>query len=103
MCPQAARCPNANGLAQLVEGKHPLAAMLLRRAMIEDTLVQTKSTRCKHAARHPLECASLVRSIECFGAVEVHDDFMRPLRCEHGRETGFTSQLAKLSGNGGSR
>jgi uncharacterized protein DUF6880 len=38
--------------AQLIEGKHPLAASLLRRAMIEDTLNGTKSSRYKHAARH---------------------------------------------------
>jgi hypothetical protein len=31
--------------ARLIEGKHPLAATLLRRAMIEDTLDGAKSTR----------------------------------------------------------
>jgi hypothetical protein len=40
--------------AQLIEGKHPLAATLLLRAMIEDTLDGAKSTRYKHAARHLL-------------------------------------------------
>ena len=35
--------------AQLIEGKYPLAATLLRRAMIEDTLEGAKSTRYKHA------------------------------------------------------
>src|SRR5208283_5481957 len=38
--------------ARLLEGKHPLAATLLRRAMIDDTLTGAKSTRYKHAARH---------------------------------------------------
>jgi len=33
--------------AQLIEGKHPLAATLLRRAIIEDTLDGAKSTRYK--------------------------------------------------------
>ncbi len=89
--------------ALLIEGKHPLAATLLRRAMIEDTLVRAKSTRYKHAARHLLDCASLVRGIEGFGAFETHDDFVRRLRSEHGRKVGFWSQLAELSENGGSR
>ena len=89
--------------AQLIEDKHPLAATLLRRAMITDTLERAKSTRYKHAARHLVECASLARGIEDFGAVEVHDDFFRRLRSEHGRKAGFWSQLAELSGNGGPR
>ena len=41
--------------ARLIKGKHPLAATLLRRAMIEDTLDGAKSTRYKHAARHLLD------------------------------------------------
>jgi hypothetical protein len=49
--------------ARLIEGKHPLAATLLRRAMIEDTLDGAKSTRYKHAARHLLECRSLAAGI----------------------------------------
>ncbi len=89
--------------AQLIEGKHPLAATLLRRAMITDTLGRAKSTRYKHAARHLVECASLARGIADFGAVEVHDDFFRRLRSEHGRKAGFWSQHAELSGNGGPR
>ena len=89
--------------AQLIEGKHPLAATLLRRAMITDTLGRAKATRYKHAARHLVECASLARGIADFGAVEVHDDFFRRLRSEHGRKAGFWSQHAELSGNGGPR
>src|SRR5208337_3918983 len=41
--------------ARLIEDRHPLAATLLRRAMIEDTLDGAKSTRYKHAARQGLE------------------------------------------------
>ncbi len=83
--------------------KHPLAATLLRRAMIADTFGNAKSTRYKHAVRHLVECTSLIRGIGDFGAVEAHDDFVRRLRSEHGREVGFWSQLAELSGNGGPR
>jgi hypothetical protein len=43
-----------------------LAATLLRRAMIEDTLDGAKSSRYKHAARHLLECLSLESSIQDF-------------------------------------
>jgi hypothetical protein len=78
--------------AQLIEGKHPLAATLLRRAMIKDTLGGAKSTRYKHAARHLLECLSLASHIQDFGAFETHDAFVARLRARHGRKTGFWAQ-----------
>jgi hypothetical protein len=75
--------------AQLIEGKHPLSATLLRRAMIEDTLDGSKSTRYKHAARHLLECQSLAAGMKDFGQFETHEAFVSRLRAKHGRKTGF--------------
>src|SRR3954467_12231308 len=83
--------------AQLIEDKHPLAATLLRRAMIEDTLGGAKSTRYRHAARHLLECRSLLAGIRDFGAFETHEAFVGRLRAEHGRKTGFWSQVTEAS------
>ena len=83
--------------ARMVEGKHPLAATLLRRAMIEDTLDGAKSTRYKHAARHLLECRSLAASIQEFGTVETHDAFLSRLRAQHGRKSGFWSLVSEAS------
>jgi hypothetical protein len=84
--------------ARLIEGKHPLAAILLRRAMIEDTLDGAKSTRYKHAARHLLECRSLVAGIRDFGEFEPHEVFVSRLRARHGRKTGFWSQVSEGTG-----
>ncbi len=86
--------------AQLIEGKHPVAATLLRRAMIEDTLNGAKSTRYKHAARHLLECASLAPGIQDFGGFETHESFVGRLRAKHGRKAGFWGQLTETSGGG---
>ncbi len=86
--------------AQLIEGKHPLAATLLRRAMIEDTLDGAKSTRYKHAARHLLECASLAPGIRDFGAFETHESYAARMRARHGRKTGFWGQVSEVSGSG---
>jgi hypothetical protein len=85
--------------AQLIEGKHPLAATLLRRAMIEDTLNGAKSSRYKHAARHLLECAALASSIQDFGTFETHETFASRLHAKHSRKVGFWAQLAGLSGS----
>ena len=81
--------------ARLIESKHPLAATLLRRAMIEDTLNGAKSTRYKHATRHLLECQSLAAGIRDFAGFETHEAFVSRLRTQHGRKTGFWRQLAK--------
>jgi hypothetical protein len=83
--------------ARLIEGKHPLAATLLRRAMIEDTLNGAKSSRYKHAARHLLECLSLASSIQDFGTFETHETFASRLHATHGRKTGFWAQVAAVS------
>jgi hypothetical protein len=85
-------------MARLIEGKHPLAATLLRRAMIEDTLDGAKSSRYKHAARHLLECQSLASSIQDYGIFETHDTFASRIRAKHSRKVGFWAQLADLSG-----
>jgi len=45
--------------ASIIEGKYPLAAVLLRRALIEVTLRKGRATRYKHAARHVREIDSL--------------------------------------------
>jgi hypothetical protein len=84
--------------ARAIEGKQPLAATLLRRAMIEDTLDGAKSTRYKHAARHLLECQSLAAGIQDFGAFETHDAFVQRLRAQHGRKSGFWAQVSEASG-----
>jgi hypothetical protein len=80
--------------AQAIEGKHPLAATLLRRAMIDDTLNRAKSTRYKHAARHLLECRSLAANILDCGAFETHDAFVKRLQAKHGRKIGFWSLVS---------
>jgi hypothetical protein len=69
--------------------------------MIEDTLDGAKSTRYKHAARHLLECRSLVAGIQDFGTHETHEAFVSRLRAKHNRKTGFWSQLSEVSENHG--
>ena len=81
--------------AKALEGKHPLAATLLRRAMIEDTLNGAKYKRYRHAARHMLECQALDPSIEDYAAFETHDAFVNRIRAKHGRKTGFWSHVAE--------
>jgi hypothetical protein len=75
--------------ASALEGKHPLAAVLLRRALIEFTLQKGRATRYKHAARHVHEIDSLNAQIKDYVGFETHDQFMDRLQRSHPRKTGF--------------
>src|SRR4051794_2767382 len=89
--------------AKALEGKQPLAAALLRRAMIEDTLEGAKTTRYGHAARHLLECRGLEAGIGERDGVEPHEAFVARLRARHGRKAGFWERVAELDGASGRR
>jgi hypothetical protein len=77
--------PAADALA----GKHPLAATLLLRAMIDFALKQNRVKRYRHAARHLAECASLTKGISDFGGFEPHDRYAVRLKAEHSRKSSF--------------
>ena len=80
--------------AEALEEKHPLAATILRRAMIDYTLGQARSSRYGHAARHLAACARLARRIGVFGNIADHDDYLGRLRESHGRKAGFWREVA---------
>ena len=82
--------PAANALA----GKHPLAASLLLRVMIEFSLDRGRSSRYRHASRHLLDCASLAASIPDFGKFETHEVFVDGLRAKHGKKSSFWSLVS---------
>ncbi|MGN7871516.1 DUF6880 family protein [Paracoccus sp. 22332] len=75
--------------AEALEAKHPLAATLMRRAMIEDTLDGGKAKRYRHAARHLAECQSCHLAINDHGSFPTHEQFVAALKQRHGRKYGF--------------
>jgi len=75
--------------------KHPLAATLLRRAMIETTLTRKRTSRYGHAARHWRECAVLAERVADFGRFETPDAFRRRIEADHGRKVGFWTRVAE--------
>ena len=75
--------------ADALEGKYPLAATVLRRIMIEDTLNGGRSSRYKHAARHLLECESADAVIDDYDALTPHAKFVAGLRDRHNRKYAF--------------
>ncbi|MGD9829435.1 MAG: DUF6880 family protein [Hyphomicrobiaceae bacterium] len=81
--------------ATVLEGKHPLASVLLRRRLIDVTLQKAKSTRYRHAVRHVREIESQQSDITDYGRHESHADFMARLKRKHPRKSGFWSLLAE--------
>lgn len=80
--------------AEALAAKHPLAATLLLRAMIDFSLTQSRSSRYGHAARHLRDCAGLASAISDYGSFETHDAYVARLRREYGRKAGFWSAAA---------
>ena len=75
--------------ANVLEAEHPLAATLMRRAMVEDTLDGGKSKRYRYAARHLAECQSCEAAIDNFGSFPTHQQFVASLKERHRRKHGF--------------
>ena len=75
--------------ADALEANHPLAATLMRRAMIEDSLDGAKATRYRHAARHLAECRSSHPAIDDYAGFPTHEQFVSALKQRHGRKYGF--------------
>jgi len=80
-------------IAQDLAGQHPVAATVLLRASILDTLDGAKSKRYKHAARHLAECDSLSHQIEDYQGLSSHHEFLAKLRNSHLRKTRFWALL----------
>lgn len=78
---------------EALEGRYPLAATLVRRAMIEFTLSAARASRYKHAARHLAECAGLAGRIDRFGTQPDHAEYVQALRAAHGRKVAFWQEV----------
>lgn len=78
-----------NRAADALAVMYPLAATMALRAMIDDCLINKRSSRYKHAARHLLECSRLAKGIGDFREFESHDAYESRLKQEHGRKQSF--------------
>jgi hypothetical protein len=79
--------------ADALGDKHPLAATLALRAMIDHTLGESRAARYKHAARHLRACASLAPRIADFAGHPDHATYERALRAAHGRKAAFWQEV----------
>jgi hypothetical protein len=75
--------------ADALEQRHPLAATLMLRAMIDFSLNKARTQRYGHAARHLRTCEILAKRIDSFGDHSNHEAYLAGLRLRHGRKSGF--------------
>ena len=75
--------------ADALEQRHPLAATLALRAMIDLSLDAAKYKRYGHAARHLQTCEHLARRIDDFAGHPDHAEYVADLKRRHGRKSGF--------------
>jgi hypothetical protein len=81
--------PAAEALAE----KHPLAATVALRAMIDFTLNEARVKRYGYAAQHLATCSELAERVHDFAPIEPHDAYVARLKLKHGKKTGFWSQV----------
>jgi hypothetical protein len=86
-----------NSAADALETRYPLAATVLRRAVIGVTLRLARSSRYKVAARQFEDCRSAAARIESFDGVMGHAEFEGALRAAHGRKAGFWLEVNRLA------
>ena len=79
--------------AEATSERHPLAATLALRAMIDFTLSKARSKRYGYAAQHLAACAELAGKIEDYRTFEPHDAYVARLKLEHSRKSGFWGQV----------
>jgi hypothetical protein len=75
--------------AEALEARYPLAATLIRRAMIDFALNAARAKRYPHAARHLADCAADAARIPDFGLHLSHEAYVAKLKAEHGRKAAF--------------
>lgn len=75
--------------AAALEEKHPLAATVLYRALLDDILARAKSPAYGHGARHLAKLEALAAGINEWQGVDDHVTYALGLRKTHGRKAGF--------------
>jgi hypothetical protein len=79
--------------AEALREKHPMAAVLLWRAMIDHSLTEGRSTRYGHAADHLMDCAAVDDEISDYGKFTPHLSYLADLHARHERKTSFWQRV----------
>lgn len=79
--------------ADALRVRHPRAAVLLWRAMIDHSLGIGRASRYGHAAEHLADCAALDAEITDYGILPTHEDYLQALQARHDRKSSFWAKV----------
>lgn len=79
--------------AEVLRDRHPLAAVLLWRAMIDFALWDGRASRYGHAADHLMDCAAADGDITDYGRFPSHQTYVEHLRVQHKHKSSFWARL----------
>ncbi|MGY9046167.1 MAG: DUF6880 family protein [Rhodobacterales bacterium] len=79
--------------ADALRERHPLAAVICLRAMIDFALSKGRASRYGHAADHLMDCAALDGEIADYGLFQSHLRYVETLRSQHERKASFWGRL----------
>ncbi len=79
--------------AEALRDRHPLAAVLLWRAMIDYALAKARTSRYGHAADHLRDCQTADVEIADYGQFGSHEAYLAHLRTRHDRKASFWAKV----------
>lgn len=80
--------------AETLRDKHPLAAVLLWRAMINHTLWEGRTSRYGHVVDHLMDCAAADNELADYGTYKTHEQYLNDLRLQHKHKSSFWAKLS---------
>ena len=83
--------------AEALRQRHPLAATLILRSMINDALQHGRATRYGQAAEHLSDCALLDVEIEDYKTVPSHAQYIEVLEARHDLKSSFWAKVRAAS------
>jgi hypothetical protein len=98
----AGRCDELDGnhyqlltpAAEALRDRHPLAAVLLWRVMIDYALWEGRSTRYAHLADHLMDCAAADNDIKDYGKFRPHQAYLDDLHVRHKHKSSFWARIS---------
>lgn len=85
--------PLLTAVAAALEARHPLAATLCLRAMVEETLDMAHTNRYTRAVRQLEACRRLAATIADWGRIPPHNTYLRGVLRAYGHLMGFLRRL----------
>ncbi|MGC1503731.1 MAG: DUF6880 family protein [Sulfitobacter sp.] len=79
--------------AEALRDRHPRAAVVLWRVMIDHALAERRNTRYGHAADHLMDCVAADMELTDYGRFPSHDVFEGYLREQHKHKSSFWARL----------